>query len=154
MLITTGKNPGRISRRIAQALQAAVPGAALEYRGRRSVASLLSKARKRHFSRLCAIHEENGKPSAISFLSLGQEGGWRRLSPTIMVHSAVPALAIPRKQSRSVKISGAKKAALQKLLDPSASGWETESSISASTKKIALFCGKKRVLLLGVGYGK
>jgi len=154
LLITTGKNPDRLSRLIAHALFASIPGSDLEFRGKRSLLSLVLKARKKHYSRLCAIHKEEGKPSSLSFISLDDEGGWERLSPSIAIKNVSAAKSFPKKQSQCVEFSGAKKAVLGRLLDPRNSCGEPESKIIAGAAKISILYGRKKLLELGVAYAK
>ena len=156
MLITTGKKPGNESRLIAASLAASVPGSRLENRGQRTISSLISKARRLHFSRLCTIHAEEGKPHRISFLSLEDEKGWGRLSPIIMVRKIAdsPKQGCKFRQSKCLSISGTRAKTINTLLLPRNSSDETESKIAASAKKISIFISNKKILELGVSYEK
>ncbi len=152
VLITTGKEPDALSRRIARALFLAVPGSSLEWRGKRTMQSLLSLAKKRRFSRLCAIYKEQGKPRSISFLSLGEEG-WKWMSPRIIVKKAKAARLARLPQSQSLLAKGAKAKTLLYLLG--AQNWEEPgSSITAGAKKLSLFLGKGKLLEMDVSYEK
>lgn len=156
VLITTGKKPAIACRSIARAIFLSVPGSRLEFRGKRSLGSLIKKARLAHFSRVCAIYQENGKPSQIAFLSIeGPSPEW--LSPKIGITSAKSAKKMPRRgQSSFLKLTGSKSRALQKLLCPPRppEGTETGSSISAGAKTISFSLGKQKLATLGVSYAK
>ena len=155
MLITTGRNPGREGRLIARALFLSFPGSRLEGRGRRTLSSLLSSARKRRFSRACTIYREQGKPCSISFISLGNEGEWERLSPEVRIKS-LSAFPLPRKipQSACLSIKGAKAAVLRRLADapPCEEGEGPSSAITAGASKISFSLQGKRIMELGVSY--
>lgn len=131
-----------------------MPGSLLENRGQRTISSLISKARRLHFSRFCTISAQEGKPHEISFLSLEGEKGWSRLSPTI----AVRKIADCRKQgckftqSKCLKITGLKAKELFALLLPQNSSEETGSKIIASSKKLSISVANKKLLELGVSY--
>ncbi len=155
MLITTGKNAGKLSKRIAAALCLAVQESRFEPRGKRTVQQLIAKAAKLHFSRLCSIYEESGRPSQLSFLAIDPNGGWTRLSPSIKLKNIpIPPKKTRGQQSASLVISGTKKKVLQKLLNPLPPKEEPDSSISASGKKIEVKIGRKKILSIGVSYEK
>lgn len=156
VLITTGKKPGKKSRAIARALFLMVPGSRLEFRGKRTLSALIKKAKRFHFSRLCTIYREEGKPSEIRFLSLEENlPGW--LSPTLQITSVETAEKLPRKgQSQHVKITGAKARTLAKLLSLSVppEGEETGSRLIASSNSLSLFLGNKKLAKIGVSYAR
>ena len=156
VLITTGKKPGIACRAIARAIFLAAPGSRLEFRGKRPLGSLIKKARLAHFTRVCTIYQEEGKPSQLAFLSLeGQAPEW--LSPKIKIASASFAEKMPRRgQSSSVKITGAKARTLQKLFCPPKppEGTGAGSSISAGTNSISFSLGRQKLATLGVFYAK
>jgi len=153
LLITTGKKPDRLTREIAKALAAAVPGSRLENRGRRSLSQLISRAKALRFSRLCAIYKERGKPHAIAFLST--EGkGWEWLSPKIIISKAALHLRLSKTQSCCLEINGPKKASLLQLISPANSPGGKESEIKASQKKITVAMHGKKALELEVSYEK
>ena len=88
MLVTTGRNPGREGRAVARAISLCFPGSILEGRGRRALASLLSRARKLHFSRLCTVYRGQGRPCSISFISLCSGPEWERLAPEVRIKAS------------------------------------------------------------------
>lgn len=159
VLITTGKKPGKGIRAIAKALFSAVPASCLEGRGSRTLASLISRAKKRHLDRVCAIYSEDGKPSHIAFLSLENEGHhW--LSPKIKIKSVAASPSISKTkakkgQAAGIKITGAKAATLSALLGAASSKRdEPISTMSASASKITIFSDGRKTLELGVAYEK
>lgn len=157
VLFTTGKKPNRAARAIARALSLAVPESALESRGKRTLASLISKARKRHFTRLCSVYCSQGKPSEIEFLAIADDGSWGRLAPKITVKTSSFAPKFPRAQSTCLTMSGAKAKSLSRLFSPKnhgADGEENGSRIVAGAKTLAVFMGKKKIASLGVSYEK
>jgi len=157
LLITTGKKPDTLSQLIARALFLCTPESLLEGRGKRTISSLLQKARKLHFSRLCTISKREGGASEISFISLEEDGSWQRLSPAIIAQYAVACeekKAWRAEQSHSLKITGAKRAALQQLLSPSNADAEHESSITAGASTLSFKLGKTELLKMGVKYEK
>lgn|GEM_PF-1509617 len=161
MLITTGKAPDAVSRAIARALWLAVPESRLEFRGKRSLSSLVSLARKKHQTRICSVYLAHGKPSSLSFLSVGDDGSWARLSPSIavkkVVFSGTTRAGVEAKdgQSQRVAITGAKAKPLSRLLSPAnPQDRETGSRIIAGARTLSIFVGKKRMLSLGVAYEK
>ena len=156
VLITTGKGPDRVSRAIARAFSLAVPESRLEPRGKRTMAALLAKARRLHLTRLCAIYRSQGKPSTISFLKVGDDGSWERLAPVIFVGKASFAAKFPKAaaQSRCLSITGTKAKALSALVSPKNSCEETGSRIIAGAKKLSISVGRKKIMELGVSYGK
>lgn len=155
MLVTTGRNPGREGRAVARAISLCFPGSILEGRGRRALASLLSRARKLHFSRLCTVYRGQGRPCSISFISLCSGPEWERLAPEVRIKS-ISASPLPRKipPSSCVSIKGAKAAALRALSGAPACepGDEHCSEISASASKISFSLHGKRIMELGVSY--
>ncbi|VVB99994.1 Uncharacterised protein [uncultured archaeon] len=153
MLITTGRNPDAISRAIAQALGAAIPRSIVEGRGRRTLSGIISKARKKRFPRVCTIYKVEGKPCAISFLSV-DEKGWKRLSPQLQITSAKAFAKAGREQSSCLEISGTKASALKQLLSvmENEEGDEPESKITAGASKITIHVHGKRLIELGVKY--
>lgn len=118
---------------------------------------LLALAAKRHYSRLCTISEENGKPAAISFLSIGMNGGWERLSPKIKITSLKFASAAQTRRPRSsaLLLSGAKKKTLQSLFGLEGEGEnEPESEVSSSATLLQVKLSGKRLFAMGVKYAK
>jgi len=159
MLITTGRNPDSASRAIARALHLAVPESRLEGRGRRTLSSLLSRARKLHFSRICTIYKAEGKPCSISFISLGADGGWAWLSPRIIVTKVTAAVAQGNRlrnlpQSGCIAISGPKSGILRGLFGLETQDCGPESRIIAAASKITVASGGTKLLELGVRYEK
>lgn len=157
VLITTGKNPSRVSRAIALAFGIAVPESRVEFRGKRTLSSLITRAQKLHFTRLCAIHSESGKPSHIRFMEIADDGEWGWLSPAISITSAKPAGRMPKKtaQSSRLSISGAKAKVLSRLLSPrNSQDEEAGSKITAGARALSISVGKKKILSLGVSYEK
>ncbi|VVC01483.1 Uncharacterised protein [uncultured archaeon] len=154
MLVTTGKKPDAASRSIAQALFLSVPGATMENRGSRPLSALISKAKKRRFTRLCTIYREEGRPSTIAFLSLS-DAGFEWLSPKIEI-TKVAALP-PKKrmqQATELRIKGAKAKALQKLIEPLNQSGGQAATITAGARKLTIHLGRKKILELGVEYAK
>ena len=155
MLITTGRNPGREGRALARALFLSFPGSRLEGRGRRTLASQLSRARKLCFSRVCTIYNEQNHPCSISFISLGNAGEWKRLSPVVRIRS-VRAFPFPKKtpQSSCLLIKGSRAPVLRRLADAPAceQGDEPGSAITASASGISLSLQGKKIMELGVSY--
>ena len=154
MLITTGRKPDALSRLMAKALAAAIPGSLLENRGRRTLGALIAKARKKHFTRVCTIYKDGGKPCQMAFISLGEDAGWEWLSPKITVRKAAASI-IPRNfHSPSLELSGTRKATIANLLSVSdaSGGSEPESEISAGAASLSVSLGDKKVLQLEVSY--
>lgn len=156
VLITTGKNPSESSRAIARALHLAIPHSMLEFRGSRTLDALIAKARKRHFSRVCSIYSKQGKPHSLSFLSIRDDGGWERLKPVFIMEKAqLPPIAAKIPQSCSLKITGANAKAARHLFSPSNDEYcEQTSRIVAGRGTLALYVGKRKILSLGVKYGR
>lgn len=157
VLITTGKNPDRISKAIALAFCRAVPESRVEFRGKRTLASLVARAQKFRYTRLCAIHNESGKPSSIRFLEIADDGAWNWLAPAISITSAKPAGRMPKKsaQSRKLSVTGAKAKALLRLISPrNPVDEDVGSKINAGARSLSVFVGKKKILSLGVSYEK
>ncbi len=155
MLITTGKSNGKSNRAIASALFLATPGSLFWGRGKRTLAALVRQAKKKRFSRICAIYSRGKAGQSINFLSL--EGGQTRwLSPKIVVQtlSAPKRAHLPR--SSSLALSGPKAKVLRRLMGfcPRAKAGRCKSKISASAKKLSFFIGGKKALELGVSYEK
>ena len=154
MLITTGRDPGTEGRSVARALFLSFPGSRLEGRGRRTLASQLSRARKLHFSRVCTIYREQNHPCSISFISLGNSGEWERLSPEVRIRS-IRAFPFPKRtlQSACLSIKGAKAAVLRRLADaPACEPGEPASAISAGASEISFSLQGKKIMELGVSY--
>ncbi|MEM2138334.1 MAG: hypothetical protein QW568_04565 [Candidatus Anstonellaceae archaeon] len=157
LLITTGKNAAKISKRLAAELSLAIPHSRFEARGKRTMEKLLALATKRHYSRLCTISEENGKPATMSFLSIGMNGEWSRLSPTIRITSLK--FASPKQirnpRSSAMLLSGTKKKTLQSLfgLEGDDEG-KHESEISSSATMMQVRLSGKKILTLGAKYAK
>lgn len=157
LLITTGKKPDFLQKLIAKALFLCTPESLLEGRGKCTISSLLLKARKLHFSRMCTISKHEGGASEISFLSLEEDGSWQRLSPTIIAQYAVACegkKAWRQAQSRSLKLTGTKSAAFQKLLSPNAVDLEAESMITAGASALSFKLDRTELLKMGVKYEK
>lgn len=155
MLITTGKKPDLLSRLVARALFLCIPGSCLEGRGKRTLSSLVKKAGKRHFARIASINKKEGGASEISFISLDGNGNWRRLTQRILISYAVACKERGewrKNQSCSLRVSGAKRAALMELLAPLQSDAGCESRITAGAKSITLKLCKTDLLILGVSY--
>ena len=153
MLITTGKKPDAISRRIAHLLSFIVPGAHLENRGNRTLSSLILKARKKRYPRVCTVYKAQGKPATSAFLSLTDDGfSW--LSPKIQIEKAVFHSAISRKfiSATQLEIRGTKKSVLQELFAPVSYSEKCPSTIKAGAKKLSFFLGRKKMLELDVKY--
>ena len=155
MLITTSKSPSPACRRIARAFFLAVPESALEFRGKRTLSALASKARKKRFARICAIYQQKGMPSQIRFLETG-ERGWEWLSPHILITKIThaPAHKGSLSQSAGLKIAGSKARALRLLLDQSGKPEEAQSEIISSAGGLSVKLGAKKLLELGVKYEK
>ena len=157
VLITTGKNPDSNSKAIALAFHMAVPESRVEFRGKRTLSSLVSRAQKLHFTRLCAIYNEKGKPSTLRFLEIGDDGEWEWLSPTIAVSSSQTFGKMPLKKSQScnLSITGTKAKVLSRLLSPlNSKDKGPDSKITAGARSISVHVGKKKILSLGVSYEK
>lgn len=158
VLFTTGKNAHSFSKHIAYVLRAAVPGSSFEPRGKRSLAALISKAQKKHFTRICTIYNEEGKPALLSFLSLDENGNWERIKPEITIKNTKFFSKDKHKrfQSSCLKVTGAKSKAIKSLfaLDECASDDEPESQIAAGASKFTISIQGKKTLELGVKYGK
>ncbi len=157
LLVTTGKKPDFLQKLIANALFLSVPESLLEGRGKRTIVSLLKKAHRLHFSRICTLSKREGGASEMSFLSLEEDGGWQRLSPTIIAQYAVACeekKAWRQAQSRSLKLAGTKRAALQRLLLPLNADSGPVSSITAGASTLSFKLGKTELLKLGVKYEK
>lgn len=154
VLFTTGKNPSKASKLLAAALSLSVPYSRFEARGKRTVEQLLAKAAKRHYARFCTISEENGKPHALSFLSLDGSGGWARLPPKILLRKmSFTKEKQEKKQSQSLAMTGTKKRTLQKLFGSAGEeSDEPESFLSSSATKLEVILHGKRILSLGVSY--
>lgn len=155
MLITTAKDPDALCRRIARAIYLATPGSRLEFRGKRTLAALVSKARKKRFERVCAIYHAQGKPSEIRFLEIGMRD-WRWMAPHLAITKVLhaPAMKGGISQSFGLQIRGTEAKTLQKLLSIKGKPEEAQSSISSSASKISFKLGNKKLLELGVRYGK
>jgi hypothetical protein len=157
VLITTGKNANKISKRLAAGLSLAIPHSRFEARGKRTMEKLLALATKRHYGRLCTISEENGKPALISFLSIGMDGKWSRLCPKIKIASLKFASAkqIRSPRSAAISFSGAKKKTLQSLFGIEGKAEEEpESEISSSATMLQVKLSGKKLLALGVKYAE
>ncbi len=172
MLITTGKNPGIFSREIAMALASAVPGSRVEFRGKRTLSSMISKARKLHFNRVCSIGSAEGKAASLSFLKIGDDGSWERLSPKISIRGVAAVASAKKTGARKagarpasahakpvprlcLKITGTKAKTLVALISPSNSqdaGPSECSRMAAGAKTISVFVGKKKIISIGVAY--
>ena len=155
MLITTAKDPDALCRRIARAIYLATPSSHLEFRGKRTLASLVSKARKKRFERVCAIYHSRGKPSEIRFLEISmRDWCWMvpHLSITKILHA--PAMKGSISQSVGLQIKGTKAKVLRQLLSIKGKPEEAQSSISSSASKITFKLGNKKLLELGVKYEK
>lgn len=152
MLVTTGKSPGAASRRIAGILSLSIPLSRSENRGSRSLSSLISRAAKSRFARLCTVYKEQGNPATIAFLSLdGNE--W--LSPKIKIEKVIfisKQQKLP--QAGRLSIKGSKKAVLQKLISPVSTDGDVQSTINAGAKSISFYIRRKKMLSLGVSYEK
>ena len=154
MLITTGKNPSQECRALARALFCVLPHSVLEGRGKRSLSSLITKARKKRMGSICAIYREEGGQHSLSSLSLS-ETGYDWLSPKILVEKITLHSPLPKKsegQSSSVKITGARAKEVRGLFGAEPTGDEPESAISAGAKSISLSFRKKKLITLGVSY--
>jgi rRNA maturation protein Rpf1 len=139
-------------------LSAAIPGSSFEPRGKRTLAALITKAQKKHFSRICTICNEEGKPAFLSFISLGEDGSWERMKPGISIKSAnfFSKEKHKRFQSCSLEVTGTKAKAIKNLFafEENAPDDEPESKISAGADKLGISIKGKRALELGVKYGK
>lgn len=154
VLIATGKRPSRTIRLIAQALRAAIPASRLEFRGQRSISSMVAKARKKGFSRFCVISKKGGKAAHLSFFTLSEKG-WGRLSPQISVTSASFPSKPPKTQPQSLAISGGKAKKLASLINCAApKDGGQEAKITALAGRISILIGSKRIATLGVKYEK
>lgn len=140
---------------MAAILSLCVPGSRLENRGQRPFSSLVQKALKFRFSRVCTIHKEQGKPATIAFLSI-DENGFEWLTPKLRIEKVAFLAAAERKtpQATMISIKGAKRAALQKLLSPINISEERTASITAGAKAISFSMGRKKMLTLGVKYAR
>ena len=154
MLLTTGKGKGIAIRQVARALFCAVPSSKLEGRGKRSLSSLLSKARKQHGGRLCVIYTDKEAACEIAFLQSDAQAGFEWLSPRILVRKILFAAPGKYPTSSCLKLSGAKARALSGLLPPQECEGEFESEIKAGATSISIFVHGKTVLRAGVSYEK
>ncbi len=158
MLFTTGKNADSFSKQIAYVLYAAIPCSSFEPRGKRTLAALIAKAQKKHFARICTIYKEEGKPASLSFISLDESGSWERMKPEIAISKAKFFSKDKHKrfQSACLKITGANSKTIKSLfaLGECVSDDEPESQIAAGASKITISIKGKKVLELGVKYGK
>jgi rRNA maturation protein Rpf1 len=157
VLITTGKGPDRETRLSARALFLAVPGSRLENRGKRTLVSMVKKAQKLHYSRVCAVYKDRGHPCTLAFIRLDGPEEWEWLTPILNIRKVKFASQQPRamRQSARLEISGSRAKTLNLLLAPrNASEDEAESSITAGAKSLSILLGKRKLLELGVSYEK
>ena len=154
MLITTGKNADSNSRLIAKALFLCVPGSRILWRGRRTLRSMVSKARKQHMTRLCVIQKNSGEGHSLGVLQIGT-ASWSWLSPAIEITAvSSPKIAKKLKQSTCLKITGKRSKDLGALISHCNSNEKAESRISATSKRISFHLSNIKLLSLGVSYEK
>ncbi|MCX8194848.1 MAG: hypothetical protein N3G22_01960 [Candidatus Micrarchaeota archaeon] len=133
----------------------AVPHSCLENRGKRPFYSLLSKAAKLRFKRVCSIHSQNGKPASLSFLCIDGEGKWSWAPARIKI-SRLRLYGLPRKarQSQRLRIKGARARLLRELIKSPSTQHREDSLISASSKRLEVFIHGKKAVEAEVEYEK
>jgi hypothetical protein len=152
VLITTGKGESPACRTIARALFCAVPGSDLLGRGKRSLFSIISKSHSGHGGRICCVYTGEEGQCEIAFLSAGFEGSFEWLSPKILVKKIAFEAKGKHPRSGSLKISGAKSAALKKLIVVQESCDDAESDIRTGAKTLSILINGKRILEAEASY--
>ncbi|MFH1448620.1 MAG: hypothetical protein ABIG39_07195 [Candidatus Micrarchaeota archaeon] len=149
MYLSSSRKPSLTTKRLCRALSKLLPRGAYENRGKKSIDSIVSRARKLGKSRVLLIYEDNGNPEKIIFMQVGKDWGW--LSPEIMI-SKLGVIPQSIQRSNSLKLSGPMASKLSHLFNLETSADETDCSLLLGKTMWSFYIHKRKLFSFGVLY--